>query len=142
MSATLGAMLRATERCERADCMRDLEEHADRKGPCAQNDLRQVLEFFDTAKTQFTTRILAGAVIRPMQLGAGENPTVALILQTFRWDPSYDIRNPVHPYNPVWRTFSAWCEENELAPLLRKYHDAKGKEHWFELSVGPVPSVK
>jgi len=142
MSTTLGAMLRVTERCAKADCMRDLEHQADQQGPCAQQDLRQVLEFFDTAKTQFTTRILAGAEIRPVQLGAGQNATIALILQTFRWNPGYDIRNPTHPYNAVWKTFAAWCEENELLPELRKYHDAKGKEHWFELTVRSAPPVE
>ena len=135
MTTTLGAMLRVTERCAKADCMRDLERLADEQGPCAQKDLRQVMEFFDTVKTQFTTRILAGAEIKPVQLGAGQNVTIAMILQTFRWDPAYDIRNPAHPYHAAWKTFAAWCEENELLPELRKYHDAKGKEHWFELSV-------
>jgi hypothetical protein len=128
-------MLRVTERCAKADCMRDLELLADQQGPCAQQDLRLVLEFLDTARTQFTTRILAGADIKPVRLGAGQNPTVALILQTFRWTPGYDVRNPTHPYNAAWKTFAAWCEENELVPELRKYHDAKGREHWFELSV-------
>ncbi|HEY4090746.1 MAG TPA: hypothetical protein VGN46_04465 [Luteibacter sp.] len=133
--STLGAMLRITENCIKADCLQDLERSASSNGPCGERDLRQVQEFFDTAKTDFTSRILAGAEVRPVQLGAGKNNTVALILQTFRWTPDYDIRNPTHPYNAAWKVFATWCADNDLAPVLRKYHDAKGKEHWYELSV-------
>jgi len=138
-ATTLCAMLRITERCAKADCLRDLEQQANRQGPCAEKDLRLVQEFLDMAKTQFTTRILAGAEVTPVQLGAGQNTTVALILQTFRWAPDYDIRNPAHPYNAAWKPFVTWCEENDLEPVLRKYHDAKGKEHWYTLSVRSAP---
>ena len=134
-ATTLGAMLHITETCAKADCMKDLERDAHLNGPCGERDLRQVQEFFDTVRTEFTTRILAGAEVVPVRLGAGHNNTVALILQTFRWTPDFDIRNPTHPYNAVWKVFDTWCVDNELAPVLRKFHDERGKEHWYELSV-------
>jgi hypothetical protein len=104
-------------------------------GSCGERDLRHAQEFFDTARTELTTRILSGAEVIPERLGAGQNNTVALILQTFRWTPEYDIRNSTHPYNAVWKVFATWCSENELEPLLRKFHDARGKEHGYEVSV-------
>lgn len=134
-ATTLGAMLHITETCAKADCLKELEQEASRFGPCGERDLREVQEFFDTARTEFTTRILAGADVIPVRLGAGNHTTVALILQTFRWTPDYDIRNPTHPYGAVWKVFDSWCTDNELMPVLRKYHDATGKEHWYELSV-------
>ncbi|NID14669.1 hypothetical protein [Luteibacter yeojuensis] len=134
-ATTLGAMLHITETCAKADCMKALERDAHLHGPCGERDLRQVQEFFDTVRTEFTMRILAGAEVIPVRLGAGHNNTVALILQTFRWTSDYDIRNPTHPYHAAWRVFDTWCVDNELAPVLRKFHDERGKEHWYELSV-------
>jgi hypothetical protein len=136
---SLGDILRATQACKTEDCLRELERSAVDLGPCAEQDLGLVRDFFDQAKTWFTGRILAHAEVKPVFLGNGQNMTVALILQTFRWNADYDIRSETHPYNPVWRPFAAWCAENGLVPELYRCRDEKGREHWFVLKVQPAP---
>jgi hypothetical protein len=132
---SLGAILRQTEACQKPDCLRDLEGWADANGPCAQRDLGLVQEFFNEAKTRFTANILARADIKPMQLGNGQNGTVALILKTFKWSAGYDIRDASHPYNAAWKPFAAWCEENDLVPELALARDPGGREQWYVLTV-------
>jgi hypothetical protein len=138
-TASLGAILRETEACQKPDCLRDLEGWADANGPCAQRDLGLVQEFFNEAKTRFTANILARADIKPMQLGNGHNGTVALILKTFKWTPAFDITDAAHPYNAAWKPFAAWCEENDLVPELVQQRDAGGREQWYVLTVKATP---
>lgn len=135
---TLGDILRATQACKTEDCLRELEQAAVGRGPTAEHDLQLVRDFFDQAKTYFTSRILARADLKPVIIGNGQNMTVALILQTFRWNDDYDIRNSMHPYNGVWRPFATWCSDNGLAPELFRCKDAKGREHWYVLRVHPA----
>lgn len=136
---SLGDILRATQACKTEDCLRELERAASGQGPCAEQDLGVVRDFFDQAKTFFTGRILARAEVKPVILGNGQNMTVALIIQTFRWNPDYDIRSDLHPYNAVWRPFASWCADNGLAPELFRCRDEKGREHWYVLKVHPAP---
>ncbi|SEN10880.1 hypothetical protein SAMN02800694_2798 [Luteibacter sp. UNCMF331Sha3.1] len=136
---SLGDILRATQACKTEDCLRELERTALGRGPTAEHDLGLVRDFFDQAKTYFTSRILARADIKPVVIGNGQNMTVSLILQTFRWHAEYDIRSPMHPYNGVWRPFETWCADNGLAPELFRCKDSKGREHWYVLRVHPAP---
>jgi hypothetical protein len=137
---SLGEMLRVQEACEKARCLVDLEEQASAKGPCAEHDLQLVRDFFHQAETRFTSAILARVEVKPEVLGHGQNAAVAAILQTFRWNETYNISDASHPYHGVWKPFLAWCAENDLRPEIRARQNAAGKERWYVLTVGPAPT--
>jgi hypothetical protein len=110
VAPSLGEMLRAQAACEKAKCLRELEQQAAERGVCAERDLQLVKDFFHQAVTQFASSILARAEVRPLVLGNGHNAKVAAILQSFRWRGDKDIRHSDHPYHAVWRPFQTWCD--------------------------------
>lgn len=138
---SLGELMRAREACETAECLRELERRAAQMGNCAERDLMLVQDFFHAAMVQFTNCILARTDVRPVVLGRNQNVTIASILQSFRWKGGSDIRDETHTYNPVWKTFQTWCDENELHPRLELHRDSAGKEIWHTLTVVAAPPV-
>jgi hypothetical protein len=136
---SLGELMRTRKACETAECLRELERKAAQMGDCAERDLLLVQDFFHGAILQFANCILARTEVRPVVLGRNQNVTIASILQSFRWKSGSDIRDEGHVYNPVWKSFRTWCDENELQPRLELYRDSSGKEIWHTLTVIASP---
>lgn len=134
---SLGEMLRAQNN-EKAECLQALERRALEKGDVTQRDLLIVKDFFHQASTKFTSDILAQVEVQPLVLGNGENVAAATILRTCRWKKDYDVRCASHPYNPVWKPFKAWCDNNELEPVIECRHDRGMRETWYILTVTPL----
>ncbi|GJI89530.1 MULTISPECIES: hypothetical protein [Duganella] len=134
---SLGRLLRA-QQCETADCVKELERQASGKGPCAQQDLQLVRDFFHQASTGFAGCILAGLSPLPLAIGNGQHDKIAAILHTYRWKEGYDIRDATHPYHGVWQPFQRWCDSSELRPEFSCHRDPGGKEKWYTLTVRPA----
>ena len=134
---SLGRMLKALA-CTTPECLQKLERQAADKGQCAERDLQTLRDFFHHVSVEAAASIIAGLAPLPVVLGNGQHDKIAALLQTYRWKEGYDLRDPTHPYNGVWRPFQAWCDASELQVHIACQRDGAGKEKWYTLSMLPA----
>lgn len=131
---TLGEILAKRLEDERQDEMLKLERLAAQGGAAEQKKLREVVDFFESTKKEITESILNGIELKPITIGhPNEKNKIGNLLSS----SVLDVTNKNHLYNPVWKNFSKWAEEQKLQIEFKYAHDGVGMWSWHEIKVSP-----
>lgn len=92
---------------------------------------RSIQAFFDTAKRRLEADIFSGSASKGVQLGYGENDSVAKLIATFR----NEVVSPEHRYHAFWLDFKAWAIRNGLTATWTHQWDTGATNTWVLVGV-------
>lgn len=132
---SLGELLRQKIARDEQARLDAIQAESEAKALKERQDTSTVERFFANAQSLFTSQILGGLPITPIQVGRRANLDVEKLFQTYK-HPQID--KPEHPYHAHWQNFAKWAAENGLEPKWSDDHDGIGVQSWHWLTVIPI----
>jgi hypothetical protein len=132
-TSTLGDVLRAKIQRDAEEAARKEQQKIDDAKALDDKETRTVRNFFEAAKVQFTSDILAGRALTGIQVGRGENTDAALLL----CQNNAAVDRPHNRFHAYWTAFQNWADLNGLTAIWQYEHDGMGGESWYTLCVAP-----
>lgn len=124
-----------------------MSDRARKAGPEELKKFLQVQDFFTSARNQIIESIENGDAKISIQVGGknSSSPNMEvwhlLCSGSYSNDPMKQLASDRHPYHCLWRDFSSWANDNELAVSLEYRHDGGGMYSWFDLVCKPDPAL-
>lgn len=133
-TSSLGEMLRAKIQRDAEEEARKKQQKIDDEKALDEKEARTVRNFFEGAKAQFESDILAGRATTGIRVGRGENTDAAALLCVY----NAPVTQARHRFHASWADFRDWAQNNGLTALWQYDHDGMGDQSWYTLGVTPL----